>query len=282
MRLAVLLLVVAAGVLIILFKDRIFNTGLFSREEVMKERELNNESSYNILFLHHSTGRMVWEGGVREWFENYNKENSTDYGIVEQSFPKSKPYGWNNYPFDYWNIWVKHSGEKPYKREPTLEMLTKEYDMIIWKHCFPVGMTSENTGSPDIESDIKRTENYMVQYEALKKKMHEFSETNFLVWTPSVLVKSKMDDRQAERLRDFRNWMVDEWDEKGDNIFIWDFYSIETQGGLYLKPEYARGETDSHPNQEFSKMAAPLFCSRIVDVIEGQGDEGVLTGNLSK
>ncbi len=40
--------------------------------------------------------------------------------LEEVAFPKSKPYGWNNYPYDYYNIWVNNAGPKPFMKEPTL------------------------------------------------------------------------------------------------------------------------------------------------------------------
>ncbi|MDZ7634164.1 MAG: hypothetical protein U5L72_06865 [Bacteroidales bacterium] len=77
----------------------------------------------------------------------YSKRNKVDYRIRAIPFPKASPYGWNNYPFDYYNIWVKNSGEKPFSGEPTLEILTRDYDVIIFKHCYPVS----NIG-PDLDS----------------------------------------------------------------------------------------------------------------------------------
>ena len=61
---------------------------------------------------------------------------------------------------------------------------------------------------------------------------------------------------------------MNEWDEEGDNIYLWDFYHLETEGGLYLKNEYAVSPDDSHPNPSFSGKAAPLFAQFIIDVIE--------------
>ena len=138
-----------------------------------------------ILFLHHSTGECVWNGGVKEWFTAYNKDNKTEYEIAEQNFPKDDPYGWNNYPYDYWNIWVKHAGSKEFKGEPTLEMLTPKYDVIVFKHCFPVSGIDEDIGKGDVASEDKRVENYKLQYDALKKKLHEFPKTKFIVWKPA-------------------------------------------------------------------------------------------------
>ena len=236
------------------------------------ERSGDTEDTVNIIFLHHSTGNVIWKAGVQKWFKKYNKKHGTKYDVVERIFPAESPYGWNNYPYDYWNIWVKNAGPYPYQNEPTLEMLTRDYDLIVFKHCFPVGAIDEDTGAPDVASSEKRIENYVLQYEALKKKMHEFPGTKFLVWTGAALVRQATDEARALRTKRFFDWVKNEWDEPGDNIFLWDFYGLETEGGLYLKDEYAESPTNSHPNKKFAKTAAPLLCQRMVDVLEGRGD----------
>ncbi len=241
----------------------------------------NNNNMKKIVFLHHSTGEAIWKGAtnryiykltgrgdVEKFFSTYNRKNKTSYNISAINFPKSSPYGWNNYPFDYYNIWVKNAGTEPFMEEPTLEILTKQYDLIIFKHCFPVSRINADTGSPDINSDVKSIENYKLQYDALKKKMHEFPENKFIVWTPAANTKLNSREDEALRTRDFYNWMVNDWDEKGDNIFIWDFYNYETEGGLYLTDNNAHGPDNSHPGVEFSARVAPLFGQFIIGVIE--------------
>lgn len=242
-----------------------------------------NINMNKIMFLHHSTGHAVWmgntnryiykvtkKGDVQKYFDNYNRKNKTAYRISELPFPKSAPYGWNNYPYDYYNIWVKNAGPEPFMEEPTLEILTKQYNVIIFKHCFPVSRIVADTGAPDINSDVKSLENYKLQYDALKRKMHEFPNNKFIVWTPAANTKLKSKEDEAIRTRDFYTWMVNEWDAKGDNIFIWDFYNYETEGGLYLTDSNAHSPDNSHPNVEFSARIAPLFGQFIVDVIESR------------
>jgi hypothetical protein len=241
----------------------------------------DNGEMKKIIFLHHSTGYNIWVGGtnryvykltkegdVKKYFSKHNRKYKTNYVISEQYFPKQAPYGWNNYPYDYYNIWVKNAGPNPYMEEPTLEMLTKEYDIIIFKHCFPGSRILEDTGSPNIDSDEKRLENYKLQYNALKQKMHEFPNNKFIAFTPAVNTKNQMTEAEAKRTADFRSWMTEEWDEKGDNIFLWDLYKYETEGGLYLKDENASSPDDSHPNKKFAARVAPLFSKFIIDVIE--------------
>lgn len=243
----------------------------------------NHGSMKKIIFLHHSTGFNVWlgktnryfyrltgKGDVQKYLDKNNRRHKTGYAITEQYFPKSSPYGWHNYPFDYYNIWVKNAGDKPFMEEPTLEILTRDYDVIIFKHCFPVSRIAEDRGSPDIDSDVKTLENYKLQYDALKCKMHEFPENKFILWTPAVNTKDTMTEDEAIRTRQFHEWIINEWDEKGDNIFIWDFYKYETEGGLYLAEKNAISPDNSHPNSEFSSKVAPLFCQYVIDVIESR------------
>jgi len=241
----------------------------------------NRTNMKKVIFLHHSTGYNIWlgktnnylykltrTGDVQKYFNKYARINKTGYEISEMFFPKSTPYGWNNYPFDYYNIWVKNGGSQPYMEEPTLEILTRDYEILIFKHCYPGSNIAEDTGSPDINSREKRLENYKLQYDALKDKMHKFPENKFIVWTPAVNTKNTMSEDEAKRTREFHEWMINEWDEKGDNIFIWDFYKYETEGGLYLADKYAYSSNNPHPNVEFSARIAPLFASFIIEVIE--------------
>ena len=72
--------------------------------------------------------------------------------------------------------------------------------------------------------------------------------------------------------------MTDEWDLPGDNIHLWDLYTLETEGGLYFKDDYAVSQNDSHPNVEFAGTAVQLLFNRIVDIIENNGNGTKLTG----
>ena len=225
-----------------------------------------------IVFLHHSIGKVIWDGGMKKWLKKYDKAHGTKYKIEEREFPAESPYGWNNYPYDYWNIWVKHAGEHEFQKEPTLELLTSKYDMVVFKHCYPVSSIEPDTGEPAVDSPEKRLENYKLQYNALKDKLHEFPDTKFLVWTGSAQVRAKTNEEEGARAREFVEWVKNEWDQPGDNIYVWDFFDLETKGGIFLAEEYTNGPRDAHPNKTFAKMAAPELCQRIVDVIEGRGD----------
>jgi hypothetical protein len=266
-------------------------------------RHTNESDAIKIAFLHHSTGQNIWNGDrtslasriVRKiyyklgWkynirgklpslFDKNNKQHQKDYRIEEFIFPKTTPYGWKNYPFDYYNIWVKHAGPQPFMEEPTLEMLTKNYSMIIFKHCFPVSNIQTDMDSADIDSDYKSLANYKLQYQALREKLHQFPDTKFVVWTGAAQVKSQITEEEAIRAHDFFSWVVKDWDVPEDNIFIWDFYQLQTEGGLYFLDKFAQSENDSHPNKSFSSFASELLFKRLIDVIENNGMNTEITG----
>ena len=48
---------------------------------------------------------------------------------------------------------------------------------------------------------------------------------------PAALVAGETDAEQAGRAKQFAEWVRSAWDEKGDNIFLWDFRALETEGG---------------------------------------------------
>ena len=265
--------------------------------------EQEKTSDMNILYIHHSTGGVIWQGEkasiimraarkistklaeavgskakLPSLFDKYNQENNKNYLIKEIVFPKAAPYGWHNYPYDYYDIWVEHAGNEPYMEEPTLEMLTKLYQVISFKHCFPVSNIQPDKDSAYINSDYKSLANYKLQYNALRDKLHEFPDTKFIVWTGAALAKGAVSEEAAMRAREFFTWVKEEWDLPEDNIWLWDFYELETEGGLYLKDEYATSDTDSHPNTVFASNAVGLIFNRIVDVIESNGTGTNLKG----
>jgi len=264
----------------------------------------DKSAEMNILFLHHSTGQVIWKGNTSTIFvkaaykinndklasffrlkpqlpqliDKYNKLNNTSYNIEEKAFPKEVPYGWNNYPYDYYNIWVKNAGDSLFLEEPTLEILTEKYQVIIFKHCFPVGNIEADPDTADINSDNKNLANYKLQYLSLRDKLHEFPDTKFILFTGASLVQSSTKEDEAIRAREFFSWVIEEWDTPDDNIYLWDLYNLQTEGGLYFKDEYAVSPHDSHPNEYFAGELSKLLANRIIDVIESDGNRTTLTG----
>lgn len=259
--------------------------GLFHSCKDVKTEITYNDPDLKIIFLHHSTGNNVWYGDVNQYarirlkeemamvprlIKEYNEKTGRRISIQERAFPSGDPYPWKNYPYDYYNIWVKNAGSESYMGEPTLEMLTKEYDIIVFKFCFPYSNILPDDGNPDIDSEIKTIANYKLQYNALKEKILEFPETEFIVWTGAALVESATTEENAKRAQEITQWVKNNWDAQDDNITVFDFRHIETDGGLFLKPEYTYSEDDSHPNMVLSEKAAKAFVDSIIGVIEAK------------
>lgn len=232
-----------------------------------------------IAYLHHSTGGNVWAGGVPGFVTGWSRPAGSTYTITELTYPATAGgYPWENYPYDYWNLWVNFTGANRDRGELNLDDLVADYDVIVWKHCFPVSGIEADGATASVSSPTKTIANYQLQYAALKARMRQFPGKRFVVWTGAALTEGSTTPDAATRARQFFSWVKTSWDEKGDNIYVWDFEQLETGGGLYLRPDYAASPTDPHPNAALSGLAAPLLGKRIVDVIEGRGDTGSLTG----
>lgn len=232
----------------------------------------------NVLFLHHSTGENVWNGGVQDVVDSYNDAHGTDYNVLERWFPHP-PYPDNeNDPYDFWKVWVDASGEDTYEGQETLEQLTEAYDVIVWKNCYLASDLEPDTGAPDVASPRKTVANHKLQLLALRRKMHEFPDTTFLVWTVPPKVAGETTPEIARRAQRLVAWQRGVWDQPGDNVYLWDYQALATEGGLYLTDDHATGPADSHPDEEFSAEVAPLFVNRLAEVIEGRGDQTSLTG----
>jgi hypothetical protein len=272
-----------------------------TKRALTKASPLITDSS--IIFLHHSTGRNVYNiGNVEEWFDDYNTNNNTNFSITERDYPAT-PYPHDNYPYDYWNLWVTEN-EDGTSRIPAcdsenpniecLDSLTSNYDVIIFKQCYPGAAIGADTGSPNIASSSKRIENYKLQYRALRREMDKYPDNTFIVWTLVPLHRLATDPNQALRAKEFVDWVKNDFltedDQDHSNIHIFDFWGIVAEdqenppnGQVNtLKYEYEGSHTgsDSHPNNLASQTAGPIFSQFIVDTILNAGTNLRLSNGL--
>jgi len=287
----------------------ILSTHLFAQDKINKTfNEMDNSAQMkraftkassltthsNIIFLHHSTGRNVYNiGNVEEWFGEYNTTNNTNFSINERDYPAT-PYPHDNYPYDYWNLWITEN-EDGTSRIPVcdsenpniecLDTLTSKYDVIIFKQCYPGAAIGADTGSPNIASSSKRIENYKLQYRALRREMDKYPYNNFIIWTLVPLHRLATNPDQALRAKEFVDWVNNDFltedDQDHSNIHIFDFWGIVAENQENppngqvntLKYEYEGSHTgsDSHPNNLASQTAGPIFSQFIVDTILNAG-----------
>lgn len=233
-----------------------------------------------VIFLHHSTGGGVWDGGVSDWFDNYNTTNGTSYNVNELAYPNS-PYPWENYAYDYWHLWVEGACNSDQPNIECLNTLTANNELIIFKHCFPgaaIRPDSDGTSNPQ----IKTLENYRSQYRALRSMFDTYPDTKFMVWTLAPLHRLATNNEEAARSKEFVDWVNNVWlSEDGKahpNIFIFDFFGLTaeqssnpTNGKQYcLRYDYegSHSDNDSHPNYLANSTIAPLFAQAIVNALK--------------
>lgn len=234
----------------------------------------------SVIYLHHSTGGNIWKGGIEDAVKAVNEANGTDISIKEQSYPY-KPHPWDNNPYEYWNLWVNHSGENRLDEQPTLEQITADYDVVAFKHCYTAAGMEPDDGNPDVSSYKKTTANYKLQYEALKTKLNSMPDKTFVLWTVPPKAKGDTTDEAAKLTNEFVDWVKNEWDVPGDNIHLWDYHALAMEGspdGLHPQESYSVKSKDSHPGKEISALASTKFAQRLADVMAGKGDASPITG----
>lgn len=235
--------------------------------------------SQKAIFLHHSTGNGVWNGGkgIAQYISEYNEKNGTNISVHELSYP-SGTYPWENYPYDYWNLWINGSCQQNVPERECLNNLCSKYKLIIFKHCFPgAGIQAEN-GNPNVKSPAKTLGNYKAQYRALLKLMDSFPDNKFLIWTLAPLHRNATNNNEATRAKEFVDWVNNIWlKEDGKphpNIYIFDFFLLAAEQSLFpvlgntwcLKYSYEgdHNGNDSHPNNVANDFIAPLFAEAII------------------
>ncbi len=238
--------------------------------------------SQKIVFLHHSTGAGVYnDGKVASWISTYNKTNNKNYQISELSYPNT-PYPWANYAYDYWNLWLNGQCSKTNTNILCMDELTKLYDVIIFKHCYPGAAVVAEDGKPLVSSSKQTLANYKLQYAALRGLMDQYPDKKFIVWTLAPLHRNATDAASATRAKTFVDWVKNQWlteDGKSHkNISVFDFFGLAAElnsnpanGRVNcLKYDYEgdHNGSDSHPNALANKTIGPVFAQFIVNTIE--------------
>ncbi|HEB69780.1 MAG TPA: hypothetical protein ENI88_09190 [Desulfobulbus sp.] len=222
-----------------------------------------------IIFLHHSTGNIIYtDGNVSGWIADYNATHNSSYVIEDRYYPTT-PYPWANYPYDYWNLWVNGTCRADNPNIHCLDQLTADFQVVIFKNCFPVSNIEADTGSPDITSSRKSLENYKLQYAAVRDKLQQYPNTLFIFWTGAPLHRLATTPEKADRARQFATWVKNEMLTGGTypNIRVFDYFDLTAGADNMLRYEYEKSHTgsDSHPNTLAATDVGPVFAQFIID-----------------
>ncbi len=245
-----------------------------------------------IIFLHHSTGNIIYkDGNVPGWIADYNTTQNSAYVVQDRYYPNT-PYPWANYPYDYWNLWVNGSCRADTPNIHCLDQLAADYQVVIFKNCFPVSDIGADTGSPDITSSRKSLENYTLQYSAVRDKLQEYPDTLFIFWTGAPLHRLATTPEKAARARRFADWVKNEMTAGGSypNIRVFDYFDLTAGTDNMLRYDYEKSHTgsDSHPNGQAAADVGPVFARFIITSAQdffdtpGSGQGGTPTPPLVK
>jgi hypothetical protein len=252
--------------------------------------------SQKAIFLHHSTGWGVYtEGHVAEWIANYNNDHATSYVLDQRSFPGA-PYPWDNYPYDYWNLWINNVCDNSNPGIACMDNLCANYDVIIFKHCYPGAGIIDDPANPVAGSPVRSLATYKLQYRALRDLMDSYPDNKFIVWTLAPLHRLVTNATIAARARTFVDWVKNDWltedGKQHPNIYIFDLFGYlaesnpsPAQGAVNcLKYEYEfqhENTDDSHPNTLANETVGPLFAQFIVNTIESRPEIMISAINIT-
>jgi hypothetical protein len=245
---------------------------------------LTNILSQKIIFLHHSTGQGVYnDGNVATWISNYNTAHSTNYQISDRWYPSDPyPYADDNYSYDYWNLWINGQCNNSSVYSECLGSLTQNYNIIIYKHCYPGSDIDADEATPSVSSSARTLANYKLQYRALRNLFDSYPNNKFIIWTLAPRHRLATTTERAARAKAFVDWVKNQFlteDGKSHpNIYIFDFWgnvaetsATPTQGVVnclkYSYEKYHTGDSDSHPNTLANQTVGPIFAQFIVNVI---------------
>ena len=245
----------------------------------------------NILFLHHSVGGNLYnysDMGLENFIAGYNDEQNTSYSIENWEYPGERdysPYAWNNYPFDYWNLWVNDlsscnselcSGDG-YRCIECLDNIVESHEIVVLKHCYGGSDILEDQGLSNVLFPRKSLENYKLQYVALLETFDEYNSTLFIVFTLPPRNKDYSSAgtprENAARATEFTEWVKNEWLDDGadhENVVIFDIREFLVEKDSYsdyynfLKDEYSTG-VDSHPNDFANNVIGPIFGDFLIN-----------------
>jgi hypothetical protein len=205
-----------------------------------------------IIFMHHSTGQGLLDGGdLREtlsamgyelWDHGYNDEGLTDASGTRLGINWDVPYD-NTDPWGWAEIF-----QQPVTNPPAntfSHML--DFDVIVFKSCFPVS---------DIQSE-EQLDVYRSYFSTIRDVAARHPDKLFIAFTPPPLVPNATTPEAAARARRWADDLASpEYAIPDSNMVVFDFFSQLADENGYLRAEYRVDENDSHPNDVANRVVA--------------------------
>jgi len=228
--------------------------------------------SIQIIFLHHSCGHNLIEGGnVREGLSNlgyaffdhgYNGDGLrlADGSHTGESFNVPDD---NTDPDGFATIFSQPLHDPP---DNTFSHLM-QYDVIAFKSCFPTS---------NIADDAQLAA-YQTYYLTIRDRVDQYPQKLFVIVTPPPQVPNNTTSDEARRARLFADWLTsDEYLAGHPNLVTFDFFYYLAGEDNTLREEYRVDQWDAHPNDLANSEIGPEFVAFLDSAIRGYfGEVGV-------
>ncbi len=236
---------------------RLFNAALIVLLLTLAPAPISaQQTPVRIIFMHHSTGAGLIEGGgVRQsftdrgyefWDHGYNGDGLVDAEGNWLGINWDVP-GDNTDPDGWHTIFLQPVTSPP---DNTFSHML-EYDVIIFKSCFP---------NADITSE-EQLEMYKSYYLDIRDVIDQHPDKLFIAFTNPPLTPNSTSPEAASRARRWAEYLTSpEYLDGHPNLVVFDFYSLLADEDGYLRAEYRPDDVyDSHPNELANRTIGPLF-----------------------
>jgi hypothetical protein len=229
--------------------------------------DYNKLYNKHLLFIHHSVGEnMLYEGGLKDSLEGC--------GIGVHSGTYGSDIGQNTDLCD----WVSKFDtffSKMIKYDIKPDILypdNRENEIILFKSCYPNSdVIGEGTSPGDPFNKNKTIWNYKAVFEKLGEIFSASPRKLFIYLTAPPIVASQTSAENAARAREFNNWVKTKfaasYRERSNlsNFLVFDLFDVLTDQSGFLRIEFKRSDSDSHPNIQGSIEATRRFMQFLRD-----------------
>jgi len=232
---------------------------LDQRDQILTS--INAESQKRLIFLHHSVG-SEWLGQGRLAAELMK------HGIAVHDATYGDEIGQNT-DICHWLPKFRNDTQKIFRfdRHPNIYYSgSQENDIIMFKSCFPNSdIVAEGTGPGDPTDPNRTMVNFKAAFEEMAEEFAKYPSKLFIYVTAPPLVPKASTLENARRAREFNNWLKGEYldryrkDTGLDNLLVFDLFDVLADENNFLRKEFQKKDTDSHPNQLGGMAATESF-----------------------
>jgi hypothetical protein len=223
----------------------------------------------SLFLLHHSTGRyFIEEGNVRQVIASMEEEGGPrlkfwdhDYVHIGLMDPDGNLLSYNygldlldTEPVDLHNLWTTANSAR--------DSILNNHQVIAFKSCY---------SACEIVSDSMLGQ-YKTWYSEMAEVFDQHPDKIFVVVSPPPLHRLDTDLGEADRSRNFANWLGDEFLVGHPNIWYFNLFDLlaqaddgsSTRNMLQYDFEKSHSSSDNHPNEQANILAGQAFAEVMV------------------